>query len=252
MPGAVTIETEGQASRVVPLPADGSWTRIVEAGVRLRGVDGRGVVVGPDRDAGRPGGGARLLLPGESIRAGAARITLCGSGDDLRSRGRSLVRRALQGEPLVAGPVLAVREGPDAGAWIALEGEVECGRAAGAALALSDPTLSRRHAIVRPDGVGARVVDAGAKNGLRRLGRNRRRMRALSLAPGGEVRLGGTVLMVLPADAPIPLAVAAPKKEPAGKRDPGATSRRSTSLLAVAAALSAIVAALLAVAAGGG
>ncbi len=72
---------------------------------------------------------------------------------------------------------LAVVSGPDAGALLAVDGEVVVGRASTADLRVDDPLVSRRHLTVRRRGDRLQVRDDGSGNGTVR--QRRDRVRAL-------------------------------------------------------------------------
>ncbi len=66
----------------------------------------------------------------------------------------------------MAGYVLEIVEGPEAGRMIPLAGPVELGRDAGAGVALQqDELLSRRHVRITPQGDGVLIEDLGSRNG---------------------------------------------------------------------------------------
>jgi two-component system response regulator GlrR len=68
-------------------------------------------------------------------------------------------------------------------------------------LALSDPTVSRRHVALSPVEGGVRVVDLGSKNGTRVMGA----LVQEALLPGvGQLELGGTTLRVSSVDRAVP------------------------------------------------
>jgi hypothetical protein len=210
--GALTVGHEvlvprpGAAPERVLLPASGNWQAAPLPGARLRGLDGPGIVVEATDRVLRAGRGRlapgerRLLLPGESVGLGSLRLEVPAEALDAAARGRALLRAALRGEDPSQGPRLAVRSGPDAGAWISLGVDDEVGRAPGCAMCLTDPTISRRHARIRRDGPAVHVEDAGARNGIRVAGR--RIGAARRIRSGEELRLGGTVLVLLGDDDP--------------------------------------------------
>ena len=91
--------------------------------------------------------------------------------------------------------VVRVVSGPDAGLTRAVATRCEIGRGAGADLLLTDPSVSRRHAILEPRGDGLVVVDTGSASGTRIDGK---RVTTTVLAqPGSSVKVGDTVLLVL-------------------------------------------------------
>jgi len=61
---------------------------------------------------------------------------------------------------------IEIAEGPGAGSVVDLAGpEVTIGTARDCSLVLADPTVSRRHALLRIEHDGIRVIDAGSRNG---------------------------------------------------------------------------------------
>jgi pSer/pThr/pTyr-binding forkhead associated (FHA) protein len=102
---------------------------------------------------------------------------------------------------------LRVREGPDAGhEWHAAE-ELVVGRAGDADVILADPTVSRRHACVSPEGETAVVEDLGSSNGTfvngERVGDPSRAAEGDEIQVGDsvlEVRIGPTETQTLPGD----------------------------------------------------
>jgi two-component system nitrogen regulation response regulator GlnG len=95
--------------------------------------------------------------------------------------------------PLHTDVTLVVIAGPDAGLSIRVTGSLHVGSSRHADLELTDPTVSRRHLLVRPSAIGVRCVDQGSRNGTW-LGSTL--VRDVDLRPGGEIRLGETVLQV--------------------------------------------------------
>jgi DNA segregation ATPase FtsK/SpoIIIE, S-DNA-T family len=103
-----------------------------------------------------------------------------------------------RGWPL-AGPVLAVVGGADAGTFHPLgAGKLVVGRAAPADLVVTDPTVSTRHATleVRPDG-SAEVVDLGSSNGTFVAGARLATRTSATVAPGERFLLGQAVVALL-------------------------------------------------------
>lgn len=92
-----------------------------------------------------------------------------------------------------------VSAGPDTGTRVRVDDERTIGSSERADLVLTDRTVSRRHALVRPGRVGVEVVDASSRNGTW-LGEHR--VQSVDLAPGAEVRLGGTTLRIVADEAP--------------------------------------------------
>jgi len=78
---------------------------------------------------------------------------------------------------------------------VELTGKVVIGRDPSCDIVLSDDKCSRRHAIIEETAEGLVVRDAGSANGVHVNGRRLERSR---LNPGDTVRLGDTVLEVLP------------------------------------------------------
>ena len=67
--------------------------------------------------------------------------------------------------------VVRVTKGPDTGKSLVLDWnatpEVRVGKSAASELCLSDPRVSRRHLVLRPDGDRVRLVDTASSNGTR-------------------------------------------------------------------------------------
>jgi predicted component of type VI protein secretion system len=88
---------------------------------------------------------------------------------------------------------LKVSSGPSAGQTLEVEQEVVIGRE-NADLTISDPEISRRHALVRPIERGIEVEDLGSTNGTfvngKRIGE------AVELTVGGTVRVGNSDIQV--------------------------------------------------------
>ena len=84
--------------------------------------------------------------------------------------------------------------------------EVLIGRDPSCDLVLSDERCSRRHAVLADGPEGLTIRDAGSANGIWVNGRQLRRSR---LRPGDTVRLGDTVIRILPEAAETVLATAA-------------------------------------------
>jgi pSer/pThr/pTyr-binding forkhead associated (FHA) protein len=111
-------------------------------------------------------------------------------------------------------PALIVQSGPEAGRRLEVEGEHTIGRE-DQEFTLSDPEVSRRHAIVRATASGVEIEDAGSSNGTfvngDRIATN------TELNDGDEVRVGQTTLSV---EAPRTQATRISAAPPV---DPGAT-----------------------------
>jgi pSer/pThr/pTyr-binding forkhead associated (FHA) protein len=88
---------------------------------------------------------------------------------------------------------LRVTSGPRAGETIEVTGELVIGRHE-ADLAIDDPEISRRHAVVRSVGVGLELEDLGSRNGTFVDGE--RVERPVLLRGGAKISLGGTVIEV--------------------------------------------------------
>jgi DNA-binding NtrC family response regulator len=101
---------------------------------------------------------------------------------------------------------LVVVDGPDVGKRAPAAGTVRIGTAPGNDVVLADPTVSRVHATLSPDGPVARIRDMGSTNGTFVDGV---RVRDASVAGGSLVRLGGTTLRVEQAQEPVRIELAA-------------------------------------------
>ena len=94
---------------------------------------------------------------------------------------------------------LTVMSGPGQGQTIEIDREIVIGRE-GADLAIADPQISRRHALVRPAGDGVRIEDLGSTNGT--LVAGRRIDGAVTLSASARIRVGESEIEVeLPAGA---------------------------------------------------
>jgi len=110
--------------------------------------------------------------------------------------------------------------------------EVLIGREPSCDLVLSDERCSRRHAVLADGPEGLTIRDAGSSNGIWVNGRQLRRSR---LRPGDTVRLGDTVIRILPEAAETVLATAAdfrgsrelPSPHPTVPPRPRQTARRA-------------------------
>jgi predicted component of type VI protein secretion system len=132
----------------------------------------------------------------------------------------------------MAGMVVEVVEGPDAGRRIELDRAIELGRGDDAGFVLNDPQASRRHARIRPATDGAVVEDLGSTNGTFLNGNPVYGPTIMS--PGDTVLIGLSVLELRTADVvarqgsavrPVPPALAVPPQQPdyllpAAARDP--------------------------------
>ncbi|HEY3804016.1 MAG TPA: sigma 54-interacting transcriptional regulator [Kofleriaceae bacterium] len=93
---------------------------------------------------------------------------------------------------------LVVIDGPDRGSdLVVTTAASRIGTGPDAALALTDPSVSRAHAEVRWTGRFVEVVDLGSKNGTFA---GDVRVHRADLFSGGELRLGNTTLKVVPDD----------------------------------------------------
>lgn len=91
--------------------------------------------------------------------------------------------------------MFVVRQGPKKGSRIALDSdEISIGRHPESDIFLDDVTVSRRHALVRRDGNGYIVHDAGSLNGTYV---NQERVEELGLTDGDEVQVGKFKLVYL-------------------------------------------------------
>jgi hypothetical protein len=114
------------------------------------------------------------------------------SGGPTRLLAGALVRSALRGDGVRAGPHLLVRPPGAAERAVALTSEVTVGRGQEAGLVIDDPGASRVHARIQlaEDGA-AQVEDLGSKNGLR-LNGQRLPAGPAPLQPGDELLVGAT------------------------------------------------------------
>lgn len=123
----------------------------------------------------------------------------------MSDRTRSTLRVELGGPRLKIQRVrLEVVSGPDRGRAVDLgDRPVLVGRSDEADLVLDDPTTSRRHLEVFPDGDGYRLRDLGSRAGTR-IGA--RKVVEVELAPGDRIQLGDSELcfQAEPAELPAP------------------------------------------------
>lgn len=96
--------------------------------------------------------------------------------------------------------ILVVRRGPDAGTRFSLDEDVvACGRDPSSDIFLNDVTVSRKHAEIRRDDHGFRLVDTGSLNGTFV---NRRRVEEAILGNGDEIQIGKFKLVFFTGGAP--------------------------------------------------
>ena len=90
--------------------------------------------------------------------------------------------------------VLVVKKGPEAGTNFFLEKDVvTCGRDAASDIFLDDVTVSRRHAEIRRDSSGFKIVDSDSLNGTFV---NRNRVDSAALKNGDEIQIGKFKLVI--------------------------------------------------------
>jgi FHA domain len=131
-----------------------------------------------------------LLTGGERLAALAAvtTATAIAEGASLRLRAASVERRLCHGR--------AVSLRAPGGAWLRVAPlPAEIGRDPGAAIALRDPAISRRHALLRSVGGEVVIVDAGSRTGVRLGGVRLEAGAELPLRGSGEIALGPTTLL---------------------------------------------------------
>jgi pSer/pThr/pTyr-binding forkhead associated (FHA) protein len=92
----------------------------------------------------------------------------------------------------VAGLVLEIVEGEDAGQQLPLSGSVELGRDSSAGLHIDDTQVSRRHARVTSQDGGAAIEDLGSTNGT--YVNDQPLVGPRQLSPGDRIRVGLTVV----------------------------------------------------------
>ncbi|MFO0547769.1 MAG: sigma 54-interacting transcriptional regulator [Polyangiaceae bacterium] len=104
------------------------------------------------------------------------------------------------------GLLLVVVDGPDRGQSVRVTGNgLRIGTAEGNDFRLSDPTVSRVHVMIAPDGSTVRVRDQGSTNGTFV---DAIRVRDAYLAPGNLVRIGATTLRVELTSEPVEIELA--------------------------------------------
>ncbi len=90
--------------------------------------------------------------------------------------------------------VLVVKKGPEAGTNFFLEKDVvTCGRDSASDIFLDDVTVSRRHAEIRRDSSGFKIVDSDSLNGTFV---NRNRVNSAALKNGDEIQIGKFKLVI--------------------------------------------------------
>ncbi len=93
---------------------------------------------------------------------------------------------------------LVAVSGPCAGHEFALSGPIRIGREPGREICLdSDPTVSRRHAVIQPGAGGFVLQDEGSSNGTYV---NGARVVTHALQPGDEIRIGSSVFRIAMGD----------------------------------------------------
>jgi DNA-binding NtrC family response regulator len=109
-----------------------------------------------------------------------------------------------QSAALDTSPVrVCVSEGPDAGRWLLFEdGKLTIGSEEGCGLKLGDAAVSRKHVELELIPGGVRLRDLGSRNGTFYLGA---RVDQVLVPIGGSVRLGRTVIDLLPPAESAPL-----------------------------------------------
>jgi pSer/pThr/pTyr-binding forkhead associated (FHA) protein len=90
--------------------------------------------------------------------------------------------------------ILVVKKGPEAGTNFFLEKDVvTCGRDSASDIFLDDVTVSRRHAEIRRDANGFKIVDSDSLNGTFV---NRNRVDSAELKNGDEIQIGKFKLVI--------------------------------------------------------
>jgi DNA-binding NtrC family response regulator len=114
-----------------------------------------------------------------------------------------LDRAALLGEAPASGRwKLEVITGPDVGRWTHIDAPLELGTDPTAGFALSDRTVSRRHALLQPGGDGLRMKELGSTNGILLNG-----VRVQDFVAHGETLIGiGKTLLRLSWETPASVA----------------------------------------------
>ena len=98
-----------------------------------------------------------------------------------------------------ANGVVIVRSGPDAGLTFNLmDGDNIIGRDRGSAVELTDPAVSRRHAIIRSQSGGNVVYDLASKTGT---SVNGSKLKGARLITGDRIAIGHTELRLMRPDA---------------------------------------------------
>jgi DNA-binding NtrC family response regulator len=121
---------------------------------------------------------------------------------------KSLILRAADGATIrLARAFLLVQAGPEEGLEYELKDRpVVIGRGDSADLQLDDPTVSREHARLEPDGAGWRIKDLDSKGGTRV---NGIQVQDAVLAEDAEIQMGSSLLVIRRSE----VEVSAPKEE---------------------------------------
>ncbi len=135
----------------------------------------------------------RRIGPDDIVQVGGCRIAVAAPGTDETLRARPAEAEGPEATTIVAGPAAAelVVTTPAGTVAHPLRGaEVTLGRDPSNAIAIDDPVVSRRHAVLRRSGDAWEIVDLGSANGLTRDGTPVTRAR---LGDGDVVRIAGVV-----------------------------------------------------------
>ena len=144
--------------------------------------------------------GGRSLSTGGAIGVGQTQLTLVEteSSEDVApatSSGATMVA-----QPESSGGVLVVQSGPDSGKSFPLvQGENTIGRDPSCQILLTDPAVSRLHALIRRDGEASMVYDLGSRTGTTVEGET---LTGHSLSSGDVIAVGRSELTMMQIDQP--------------------------------------------------
>ena len=131
-----------------------------------------------------------LLTGGERMRALALVAAVSGLEEaaSLRLRAAAIERRLCHGG--------AVSLRAPGGAWVRIAPlPTELGRDPASGIPLRDPSVSRRHALLRAEGDDIVIADLGSRTGVRLGGARLEEGAALPLRGSGEIALGATTVL---------------------------------------------------------
>jgi len=137
-----------------------------------------------------------LLIGGERMRA----LTLVAAAPGVEEAASLRLRAAAIERRLCHGGVVSLRA--PGGTWVRVAPlPTEIGRDPASGIALRDPAVSRRHALLRAEGDDVVITDLGSRTGVRLGGARLEEGAALPLHGSGEIALGATTVLKFQAAA---------------------------------------------------